>query len=105
MRAARRKGPGPPPRLLPARGAHALWRRRRRWWRRGELCRALALPLPPRAPSRHVVVSPSRPRGGRGGRKERRREEQAAGGGGRAAVSQGPLRLRLGERRRQPARE
>lgn len=86
-------------------GGRGERRRRRRWWRRGELCRALALPLPPRAPSRHVVVSPSRPRGGRGGRKERRREEQAAGGGGRAAVSQGPLRLRLGERRRQPARE
>ncbi|XP_065487027.1 pumilio homolog 2 isoform X4 [Caloenas nicobarica] len=60
--------------------------------RRGEVCRALAVavpvPLPPCAPgspSRHVVVSPSRPKGGRGGRKERRREGGGGGGGGGGA--------------------
>ncbi|XP_068793205.1 pumilio homolog 2 isoform X18 [Struthio camelus] len=67
----------------------------RRQRRRGEVCRALALPLPPRvpgSPSRHVVVSPSRPGGGgEAGRRDAERRRGAAGRQGCPSARSGSI--------------
>lgn len=80
------RGRGPPPRLLPAWGAHALWRRQ---GRAAAVAAGGALPRS-RSPSPSARALPpccceplAAEGGGRGGRKERRREERGAAGGRR----------------------